>query len=146
MGLTSPKIAQMCTDVGLRCKQKIPILTPLPLSAIVACNASTLLRFVNYIAQVNLIFDVQLNSTLILAILSLPPTFPLGQPDKSKKSIFSSQTPSFRFCCTTSRLSPSLCWSWAGQVDPASATDAAHRGRPCSTSRTSPSTIVRYSR
>ena len=46
----------MCTDVGLRCKQKIPFLT-LPLPAIIkASYASKRLRFVMILAEVNQLY------------------------------------------------------------------------------------------
>ena len=51
-------LRKLCTDIGVRCKQKISFLTPLPPYDIAAPPASILLRFVMILAQVNLFYAV----------------------------------------------------------------------------------------
>ena len=50
-------VYKLCTDGGLRCKQKIIALLTFP-SAIEARNASKLIRFVMIITQANLFYTV----------------------------------------------------------------------------------------
>ena len=66
------KVCELCTDVGVRCKQKIHIL-PLPRSAILTQNSSALLKIVFIKAMVNQFNAVTLNLEvyLYLTILDL---------------------------------------------------------------------------
>ena len=63
------KWRKLCTDVGLRCKQKIACLTHL--SATETRNTYTMLRFFMIIAEVKLFYAVTLDWEISLSYKSL---------------------------------------------------------------------------